>query len=206
MEKQTIERNITAHKPTLIPDRMAPRRSAVAIIIRFVSQKPEVLLMKRAVQAHDKWSGQISFPGGGAEKIDNNLLQTAIRETVEEVGIDLNQTARYIGQSDDIQAQAKGAFIPMAISPFVFFLTQSTELLLGEEADSAFWFPLESVLTHKYTSTLEYPFSETILKLPCWNYKGYTIWGLTYRMICVFIDIVLGSEGSLAKILYDSSK
>ena len=52
----------------------------------------EMLFVKRSVYPGDPWSGQVAFPGGKAEP-DEAFTETAIRETQEEIGIDLNECA-----------------------------------------------------------------------------------------------------------------
>lgn len=49
----------------------------------------EVLFVKRASSTRDKYSGNIAFPGGKFEKADKNSLNTSIRETQEEIGLNI---------------------------------------------------------------------------------------------------------------------
>jgi 8-oxo-dGTP pyrophosphatase MutT (NUDIX family) len=50
---------------------------------------PEVLFIKRAGRAGDRWSGHTALPGGKRDPQDADDLAAAIRETKEEVGLDL---------------------------------------------------------------------------------------------------------------------
>lgn len=52
--------------------------------------EPEILFIKRASRTGDRWTGQIAFPGGGREENDESDCVTGIRETREEIGLDLN--------------------------------------------------------------------------------------------------------------------
>ena len=52
--------------------------------------EPEVLFIKRASRTGDRWTGQIAFPGGGRESDDETDCATSVRETHEEIGLDLN--------------------------------------------------------------------------------------------------------------------
>src|SRR3954462_3287692 len=72
------------------------RRAAVAAVLHDEPAGPRVLLMKRTEREGDPWSGHISLPGGGHHPTDGDLLATAIRETQEELGIDL-AGARLLG-------------------------------------------------------------------------------------------------------------
>ncbi len=95
------------------------------MLLRFEREDPDVLLIKRAAREGDRWSGHVSFPGGMQEDDDADLLATAIRETREEVGLDLDEIARFIGPLSDQRAIANARTLPMAISPFVFGMTKS---------------------------------------------------------------------------------
>ena len=70
--------------------------AAVAAVLRFGEKGPEVLFIERAVKEGDPWSGQMAFPGGRTELKDKSSLDTARRETLEEIGFDLNQTMTFI--------------------------------------------------------------------------------------------------------------
>ena len=61
------------------------KRASVAIVLR----ENEILLIKRAHNPRDRWSGHIGFPGGKS-KPDEDRKTTAERETLEEIGIDLS--------------------------------------------------------------------------------------------------------------------
>src|SRR5215213_2159058 len=78
------------------PDEPAPedgagalRQAAVALVLRGGVEGAEMLVIKRSEAERDHWSGHLALPGGRAEPSDENLLATAVRETFEEVGLDL---------------------------------------------------------------------------------------------------------------------
>ena len=52
--------------------------------------EPEILFIKRAARAGDRWTSHIAFPGGGMEPLDADDCATSVRETQEEIGIDLS--------------------------------------------------------------------------------------------------------------------
>ena len=65
------------------------RRAAVALVLRRNLSEAEMLVIKRSVSERDHWSGHLALPGGRVEEGDASLLAAAVRETFEEVGIDL---------------------------------------------------------------------------------------------------------------------
>ena len=138
-----------------------------------------VLLMKRTARAGDPWSGHISLPGGGYAPGDADLLATAIRETKEELGIDLS-AARLLGHLSALTPMTSGPN-GMEVTPFVFTTEVAPEPCCGPEAESAFWLPLPLVASGALDGTYTYPGTDRTF--PSWSYEGHLIWGLTYRIL-----------------------
>jgi 8-oxo-dGTP pyrophosphatase MutT (NUDIX family) len=168
------------------------RVAAVAVVLRF-AERPEVLLMKRAERDGDPWSGHVSFPGGRREPGDRDLLATAIRETHEELGVDLATAARLIGELPPIVATGRTTGRPLpvtSVTPFVFAAEGPIEATPGAEAESVFWLPIAVAASGGYDSEMEYVHQGTAMTFPCWRFDGYVIWGLTYRMLRSLIEAV----------------
>ena len=140
---------------------------------------PRVLLMKRAERPGDPWSGHISLPGGRYESFDHDLHATAIRETHEELGIEL-AGARYLGQLPPLHPRTSGP-TGIEVTPFVFLTEVAVEPVCGPEALAAFWLPLATAAAGTLDGTYTYPSSA--MTFPSWNYDGHVIWGLTWRII-----------------------
>jgi 8-oxo-dGTP pyrophosphatase MutT (NUDIX family) len=142
----------------------------------------ELLLIRRAEHEKDPWSGHMGFPGGRAEPGDSSLEATAVRETLEETGLDLSRDGERLGALDDVRALARGRPVDLVIAPFVFRLRRSGDGTPSHEVVSLHWLPLERLLASETRSTLQYHYEETVLELPCLRIDGLVIWGLTYRM------------------------
>ncbi|PVV01849.1 hypothetical protein BB560_003719, partial [Smittium megazygosporum] len=86
--------------------------------------RAKILFIERATVKGDRFSGQIGFPGGKQEEIDRNDKETAIRETFEEIGVDLHNTREFfhLGELDDLATSyTLGSAKPiMSISPQIF--------------------------------------------------------------------------------------
>jgi 8-oxo-dGTP pyrophosphatase MutT (NUDIX family) len=155
------------------------RRAAVAALLHDEPAGPRVLLMKRALRDGDPWSGHISLPGGGYHASDATLLATAIRETHEELGIDL-AGARLLGSMAPLHPRTAGP-LGIEVTPFVFIAEAAPEPVCGPEALSAFWLPLPLAASGSLDATYTYPSSQ--MTFPSWAYGGHVIWGLTWRIL-----------------------
>lgn len=126
------------------PIRAESKLAAVAVLVR-VADPPEqpggdaeLLFIKRAILARDPWSGHIAFPGGRYEAGDASLVQTAVRETREELAIDLVQSGLLIGQLDDI-APRSPSLPPIIVRPFVAVVSSDISMQPNSEVADAFW-------------------------------------------------------------------
>ncbi len=154
------------------------RRAAVAALLHD-APSPRVLLMKRVERAGDPWSGHISLPGGGYQTEDPDLLATAIRETHEELGIELSPDT-LLGSLAPLGPRSAGP-IPIQVTPFVFRCREPPRTVCGPEALDAFWLPLDAAIAGELDGTYVYPGSA--MTFPSWNFEGHVIWGLTRRIL-----------------------
>jgi 8-oxo-dGTP pyrophosphatase MutT (NUDIX family) len=85
----------------------------------------EILYMKRTTNPSDPWSGNVAFPGGRREPADASDWHTAVRETREEIGLDLQGGPfMFLGRLDDRAVYARGRRRSgFALCPFVFVQT-----------------------------------------------------------------------------------
>lgn len=160
-----------------------PARAAVAAVLREGPSGPEVLLIRRAQRDGDPWSGHMAFPGGRQDASDADPLATALRETREEVGLDLALHAEVVGRLDDITAMARGKRAGLVVSPFVFALLGEPELTLSDEVDAVHWAPIEPMRRGETSTTFAYSGPEFALDLPGFRVGDEIVWGLTHRML-----------------------
>ena len=162
--------------------------AAVALIVRGVTEL-EALLIKRAHSERDPWSGHMALPGGRRDDDDETLLATAIRETREEVGLDLDRHARLLGRLDAI-GPASRKLPPLMVTPFVFGVTNEAEAYVASpEVADVFWVPVRELSSPDVRSTVEIPLPGGPREFPCYRVAGEVVWGLTYRMLEQFLEI-----------------
>ncbi len=166
-------------------DVLAPpdKRAAVAVILRGTGSAAEVLLMERVQHERDPWSGQVSFPGGTREPEDDDLHETARRETFEEVELDLRAEGRLLGRLPTVAAIGRGGPVDMDITPYVFHVSGHLRPGAGPEVEAVFWLPLVRVLSGELDGEHVWRRDTLVRRLPCWHWEGRVIWGLTHRML-----------------------
>jgi 8-oxo-dGTP pyrophosphatase MutT (NUDIX family) len=149
------------------------RQASVALMLRERNLGLELLVIKRAENELDRWSGHMALPGGGREPGDESAYDTARRETLEEVGIDLDE-GRFLGRLDDMRSRT----IRIVISVVAVAINAEPGPLDTSEVVEAFWVPLDLLVAEE----VEIPGFPGIW--PAFTYKDhYVIWGLTHRIL-----------------------
>jgi 8-oxo-dGTP pyrophosphatase MutT (NUDIX family) len=178
---QDVRRALARHEPRPL-EVVVSRQAAVAAVLREAGGGLELLFIRRAEDPADRWSGHMAFPGGRREPEDEDLVATAVRETFEEIGLDLVAQGELLGGLDELHAIARGRPVDLGITPFVFRLHGPASLTLSNEVTSLHWLPLDELMGPRHFSTFEYVHEGTTLRLPCLRIGDVVIWGLTFRM------------------------
>ncbi|GAM10925.1 putative protein [Geobacter sp. OR-1] len=185
--EQIRHRLATVKIDVQVTDHRSP--TAVALILRAGPGGPEVFFIQRAADERDPWSGNIGFPGGRFQEGDKDLRGAAVRETMEEVGIDLESAAEPLGRLSDIV----GAHLPVRVACFVYHLHEAPGIALNPEVSDAFWVPLAALADPGNHEQAEVRFDGKTLVTPAIRLPlrdKPVLWGITYRLICQFMAIV----------------
>ena len=149
--------------------------AAVSLILKPEAEDFEILLVKRAIRQTDPWSGQMALPGGKREPQDANLKATAIRETLEETGIDLRESL-FLGVLDAVHSEPRR---DLRILPFVVQLRGEPEVKLNfGELDAYLWVPYETIIQSR-GKTVQPDFGEVSAFL----LQDEVVWGITYKIL-----------------------
>ncbi|MBN1785344.1 MAG: CoA pyrophosphatase [Candidatus Bathyarchaeota archaeon] len=148
--------------------------AAVVVLIRAAHQGFQLLIVKRAENAGDPWSGQTALPGGKRSFVDQNLKETVVRETLEETGINLHVGCRFLGAMEPLTSTQKPG---IKILPFVVLQDKKQTISLNEELTEYFWAPLAEFAKNK--GTVKFGVDEH----PAYIIKSQVVWGLTYRIL-----------------------
>jgi len=178
-----------AYRPLEIPFEDGMIAAAVAVMLHDGVEGLETLFIHRAVRAGDTWSGQIAFPGGRREPGDADLLATAIRETREEIGVELSSAER-LGVLDDLHPRTP-VLPPVVVRPFVFALTERPTIVPNPEVQEAFWVPFRALLARGVRGeiTVDHPGIPRRV-LPSYTLGNRTIWGMSERILTPLISLV----------------
>jgi 8-oxo-dGTP pyrophosphatase MutT (NUDIX family) len=158
--------------------------AAVAAVLREGPEGSEVLFIQRAERAGDPWSGHIAFPGGKREPADPSLRATAVRETEEEVGLRLTDSA-FLVRLADVRAHSNG----YRVAQFVFSLEdREAAISTSAEVVSTLWVPLARLARREGAGTIAFTRDGVTTQLPSIQLGAHVLWGMTYRMVLQVIE------------------
>jgi 8-oxo-dGTP pyrophosphatase MutT (NUDIX family) len=159
--------------------------AAVSVILRG-KENPEVLLIKRAERDGDPWSGQVAFPGGRMREGERTAREVAIRETLEEVGVDLSEASEFLGYFDPFVTHTG----TMNVVPSVYLLKREVEVRPNRREVSSFiWTNLAKLLGPELRSTHKVGIQGQQVEMPAFVIGDYVVWGLTYRIVTTLMGI-----------------
>lgn len=160
-----------------------PNQAAVLIAITDHPESPEIILTKRAEHLSTH-SGEVSFPGGKWETTDQTLVETALRESLEEINLDPKVV-------DVINEQPRHTSMwGLEVTPYVGIIPHNVELIADKnELDAIFRVPVDFFINDKRTRTEVYQRRSREWWSPVYHYDGYKIWGLTARMLVDFVNM-----------------
>jgi 8-oxo-dGTP pyrophosphatase MutT (NUDIX family) len=155
----------------------------------------ELFFIRRAERDGDPWSGHIAFPGGRREARDATLVATAIRETFEEIGLDLAR-AELIARLPDVPAFTRSKQSSLVVTPYVFALdpvAAHAALTPNREVAETMWVPFDVLARGEGKGTLPWTWEGKELDLPCIRIgpEQHVLWGLTYRMLETLLEALV---------------
>jgi 8-oxo-dGTP pyrophosphatase MutT (NUDIX family) len=159
------------------------RRAAVAAVLRQRKTDLELLFILRAKHPRDPWSGQMAWPGGRVDDGDAGPLAAALRETHEELALDLERDAELLGTLSEVRTHLRRGPGPLSVAPFVFELKGEPVLVPNSEVQEALWVPLPFLLDRGNRGRFVWMGRGVPLLMPCYRLEGRVIWGLTLRML-----------------------
>lgn len=175
---------LASYRPVEADD-PAAARAAVALVI---SRTPlAVLLVRRRERAGDPWSGHMALPGGYSSTSDATLAVTAARETLEETGLDL-AGAELLGALSD-EAPRSPFLPPIVVRPFVWVVPAAVPAPASAEVAEVIWLEVAELFDPANRQPLVLDFPGGARTFESIQVHGYTIWGLTERILTHFAGL-----------------
>lgn len=176
--KQQIKKILHNRQKKTITDKKL-RASAVLVPLFYSQGQYHVLFTERSDEVNFH-KGQVCFPGGTREPSDSSLLQTALREAEEEIGLKAKDV-EILGEFDDNLTLTSDYII----SPFVALIPYPYPLKAdGKEIKEIFSVPLPFFM------------DEANFKQDSYEYRGHVIWGATARIVKQFVDLLKSESGA----------
>ena len=178
-----------------LPDPSTARRSAVLVLFGVLDSAPshsagpvgrdlDVLLQRRsATLGHHP--GQISFPGGGVEASDRDITATALREAVEETGLDPSGV-EILGILPDLPVPVSNNLV----TPVLAWWTRVSQVAAVDQRESVdvFRLPVSDLLEPANRATVEHLRNGRSFRTPAFTVHGVVVWGFTAIVLSRLFD------------------
>lgn len=165
-------------------------KAAVLLLLHGDQADPEIILTRRAKHLSSH-AGEVAFPGGMKDSLDNDLLATALRETEEEIGL-ASSKILLLGRLPTDSPRSNN----IRVMPFVGWVDTPFRLTPDpSEIASVFNLPLGFLLdkTHyKY-----FCLAQGKIELPFVQYGEYKIWGFTLKVMVDMLNKTLDANINL---------
>lgn len=158
--------------------------AAVLLAVTDSATNPELIFTRRASHLSSH-AGQVAFPGGKKDPTDQNLYQTALRESREEIGL-AEQLVQPLGKLSDVIS-----LHGFKVRPYVGLIPENVKFTPSpDELDAVFSVPLGWLLDDPRSHTDVIPLADNqSLYVPCYKYQGFAIWGLSAMMLVEFLQV-----------------
>ena len=173
MEMLKLRKALSSELDSTIHNEGSTKLASVMVII--YGEKPTLLMTEKPKHLNIH-AGEIAFPGGKWSEQDVDLLDTAIRETQEEIGLQIPKTD-VIGQLENVQTLNSG----FTITPFVSVLDNIPKLYTNSEVETILHIPL-----FKFLQTLsddKDPLHNSIQEMYTLEHESKIIWGASARIL-----------------------
>lgn len=157
-----------------------------AVLAAFTDGGTETeLILTRRSQLMRSHPGEVAFPGGKIDPADNSLIDTALRESEEEIGLKAHQV-EIVGQIDAMHSRQG-----VKVQPLVGVIDSSLKLMpCSYELDAVFKVPVSLFYDKSAMITHRFEMNESIVEMPAFKFQEFTIWGLTAAMIVKILNQV----------------
>lgn len=177
-----IEKRLSDLSPKQSDEKLP--QAAVLILITHNENDYSIVFTERSKKLPSH-AGEVAFPGGKKEEEDRSLIETVLRETHEEIGIEPN-SIRILGRMDPQESR-----FGISVTPYVGYAAGSLKFKKDpKEVETIFSVPLnylkeDPLISNKITNA-----SGETFETPVINYENQKIWGLTLGFTLQFLELM----------------
>ena len=180
--KEYIREKLSGRKRRIIP-RENLRESAVLVPLCWNDGNPQIVVTKRSMDVeHHK--GEISFPGGRVESTDKGLVQTALREADEEIGLK-RQDVDVLGLLDD-----HISVMGYHITPVVGAIPYPYDFRINSESETLLLIPMRHAFSNTAWMAERSYYRGRGINIYFLEIEGGVVWGATARILKHFVDML----------------
>lgn len=187
---QRLEAALAARAPARAERDEPFKEAAVALVLHpLAGGSAELLIIRRANREGDPWSGQAGLPGGRLALSDASLEVTALRETLEEVGLDLRAQGRVLGALDELRPRTP-VLPPIIVRPYVCVVESPAPLVLSDEIAEARWIAIDRIFRPEARVRTTVTGRNYRMQAEAYQVDDLTIWGMTERILAGFEGLI----------------
>ncbi|MDZ7898188.1 MAG: CoA pyrophosphatase [Arcicella sp.] len=162
-----------------------------AVLILFYPTKNQIFIPLILRPQYDGvHGGQMAFPGGRAEKEDENLIRTAMREAQEEIGVRLTDI-KVIGQLTKLYIPPSNFFV----QPVIGYMNHKPDFYPdAREVDKVIEIGLEEIINPEIIGRKILNVRGVEIDAPFYQIQEHTVWGATAMMISELLTVIQASE------------
>ena len=176
--------NLQNYSDWISKDKLINMRKAAVLIGLFKKNDDWCFSLIRRPMNEKNHPGQIALPGGAMEK-NETLMDTALREAFEEVGI----------KPEDVEIIGQLTPIPVPVSeyliyPFIGVIDYEPEWVLNEEeVEELLILEMSELINSDNGYTEMWNLRGNKVEVPIFKVKNETVWGATAAVLSELIDI-----------------
>jgi len=182
----TLKHALVSREPNTLVFNDAVLSPAAVLIPIFYKEGRHYLLLTKRTEAMEYHKGQICFPGGAQNTPEESPVDTALRETFEEIGVK-PENVQVLGQLDRMSTLTSN----FLVTPFVGFIDYPHDFTINrDEIDELVEIPLDILANKQHYHEEEYDVGGEKKRGIVYEYNNKVIWGATARMIKQLAGIV----------------
>jgi len=180
MEIELLKKTLSSK---IAPEVKYGGKTKLAAVLMVIYGKEPMIIMTERPKTMNHHAGEISFPGGTWTQRDDDLLTTALRETKEEMNLNISRQ-QIIGQIKPVTTLNSG----FTIMPFICIVDEIPKLIPNSEIETILHIPFLPLL-NTMEDDLD-PSHKSIQEMYIFRYQHHLIWGASARMLKQMFDIL----------------